>query len=150
MAATDAKTNLARARVREGEPFTPLGVHRQRYFFRCAYGIVTWHTAGELSRIGAALMLLPDLDHWRGLYPREGHKHGGVNWAAVGADLIRMATEAGEYQPKAGEGPAPIGRPRLPEEEKRRRAEARKARRRDARKLAPPAHVVAWAKGRRD
>ena len=150
MAATDAKTILAPARARDGDLFTALGIHRQRFFFRCACGIVTWHTASELSRIGAALMLLPDLDHWRALYPREGHKHGGVNWAAVGADLIRMGTEAGEYQPKAGEGPNPIGRPRLPEEEKRRRADARKARRRDARRLSPPAHVVAWDAKRRE
>ena len=149
MDATDAKTNLARARAREGALFTPLGIHRQRYFFRGFYGFVSWHTASELSRIGAALSILPDLDHWRGAYPGKGHKHGGVNWAAAGTDLIRMATEAGEYQPKDGEGPNPIGRPRLPEEEKHRRAEARKARRRDVRKLAPPPHVVAWDTKRR-
>ena len=98
--------------------FSPLGHHRGRFYFRSG-DTVSWWSPGDLCRVGPALVLIPDIAHWRGLYPVDGSRHGAVDWEHVGADLIRMAKEAGPYGPAPGEGPAPVGRPRLSDEERR-------------------------------
>ena len=119
--------------------FTPLGHYRLRYFFRAQDGEVVWYDCRTLARLGAALTLIPDISHWRRLYPREG-RPGQVDWEAVGAALIRLAKAAGPYEPQFGEGPSQGGRrPYTPAE----RLEAYQ-RRRAARKVST---LVAEAAG---
>ena len=134
---TGEKLNLARAGAKGGQLFTPLGFHRGRYFFKSG-GMVTWWSAGDLSRIGAALAIVPDIYHWRAMYPLDGGRPGAVDWERVGAELICMAQKAGAYLPGPGEGPAPVGRPRLSEEGRAcRQAE------RQANKATPSARATA-------
>jgi len=114
------KLNLAPARARGEQLFSPLGHHRNRFFFR-ASGTVWWWTSGDLCRLGAALTLHPDITHWRAMYPVEGGKAGAVDWERAGSDLIRMSMDAGPYTPAPGEGPAPVGRPPLTEQDRARR-----------------------------
>ena len=91
------------------QSFTALGYHRLAYFFLAPDGEVRWFDCRTIARLGAALTLIPDMSHWRTLYPLSG-RPGSVDWASVGADLIRMAKAAGPYEPRDGEGPGRAGR----------------------------------------
>lgn len=94
------------------QPFIALGHHRQRYYYRTAAAGVMWFNSGQLCRVGGAMDLIPDVEHWRTLYPMDGTRGGTVDWLKAGGALIKLAQDAGPYEPGAGEGP--VSGSRLP------------------------------------
>lgn len=144
---TEKKLNLARACAKGEHLFTPLGHHRGRFYFRSADAVMWW-SPGDLCRVGPALVLVPDIQHWRAMYPRGG-KAEAVDWEAAGAGLLRMAKDAGPYTPAPGEGPAPVGRPRLSDEERQRRKAEHDASKLESRTQTSKPQVVASPRGRR-
>ena len=95
------------------QPFIPLGHHRQRYYYRTASAGVMWFASAQLCRVGGAMDLIPDVEHWRRLYPMDGTRGGTVDWLKAGGALIKLAQDAGPYEPGPGEGPV-TGRPYTP------------------------------------
>ena len=134
--------NLSHTNTGSAQLFTPLGHARLHFYFRTSLGKAMWFDSMQLTRLGVALALVPNLKHWQTNYPLEGGRPGSVNWTAVGADLLRMAQEAGEYEPSEEEGPRGGGRPRLPYGEALRRYQERQAARK-ARRAARPAGMPA-------
>lgn len=132
---------MTHADERVTQLFTPLGHYRLHFYFRTSQGKVMWFDAAGLTRQGPALALLPDPQHWLAMYPKAG-RPGVTDWAAAGADLLKVAQDAGEYEPGPLEGPNHGGRPRLPYGEALRRYQERQAARK-ARRAARPAGMPA-------
>lgn len=98
----------SQTRREELQLFVPLGFYRMRYYFRTEAGGVMWFTSQHLCKLGGALDIVPDVEHWRRLYPLDSRAIA-VDWVAAGAYLMRVAQEAGRYYPGFDEGPGTPG-----------------------------------------
>jgi hypothetical protein len=114
----DGHARAREAGLEDGDLFKPLGRDRSGsfWFFSRSAGCPLRFSARDLSRLGAALAIYPDLDHWRWVAPgraTKGAQH--ADWAAIGADLIArcnaVVSERGFYDPPREVRPL-RGRPR--------------------------------------
>ena len=84
------------------------------FYFETRAG-VRWFRSATLCREGAAFELHPDPEHWKlggTRVARDGSDTGRTDWTVIGADLIRLAIEAGPYQPAPEDMPRGPGRPK--------------------------------------
>ena len=75
--------------------FDVLGHHAGLLYFRVR-GEVLWLAPAQLGKAGTALLLVPDIDHWRAL-SGDPSRRLGVDWKRIAADLTRRAYEVGPF-----------------------------------------------------
>lgn len=82
--------------------FRPLGIHRTKIGYPIYYlevhGQPRAFRAGELHGLPFLLMLVPDVDHWRALFPR-GRGGRRVDTAKACAYFMTACEQAGSYRP---------------------------------------------------